>query len=189
MARFLKKNLFLFLGLIVLAGTAEASTVYRVQKTGSEIYFKVDHSGIPLVKGRFEKFDGTLFFEGNRLECFEGTAHMDTLTTGLRARDNDLQSDHFFAAEQFPVMTIRSAWIIQTEDHVDIAGYLTIRDITKLVTLRGTVERGNAQKKEAGLKLEGTIDRRDFGLRLKNFFEFFAGENVVISLKLKAVLI
>jgi polyisoprenoid-binding protein YceI len=181
-----KPGLFfvLALSLILFVPTVRAEQVYTVDPAKSLVRFKVSQAGLPLVSGRFNTFAGTLAFDGQRLTSFEGAVEINSLSTGIRARDKDLKAEHFFGAQRFPRMTIRSSNATQAGGRVRILADVTIRDITKPVELRGTAV---CDGKIAAASLQGVLKRKDFGLRLNRFFEFFVNENVYITLKLNAV--
>jgi polyisoprenoid-binding protein YceI len=162
-----------------------AEQIYIVDPAKSAVRFKVNQIGLSLVNGGFKKFSGSLVFDGERLESFEGTVDTDSLSTGIIARDRDLKADHFFAVKRFPRMVIKSSRIIfETGGRLRIMADITIRDMTKRVELKGTAA---SDGKSATAMLQGVVRRKDFGLRLGRFLEFFVGENVNIVLKLNAV--
>jgi polyisoprenoid-binding protein YceI len=109
---------------------------------------------------------------------------IDSINTKNADRDAHLKSDDFFNAEQFPQMTFRS----KSFDGENLTGDLTIRDITKEVSLdvdfNGVAVDPYGQTK-AGFELTGKINRKDFGLKWSAVTE--AG-NVVVSDTVKLVI-
>jgi polyisoprenoid-binding protein YceI len=91
-----------------------------------------------------------------------------SVNTDNERRDNHLKSDDFFNAEKFPKMTFVSTGVKSLGNNkYEIAGNLTIRDITKPVvfatTYGGTVATKMGSK--AGFKAKTTINRFDYNLK------------------------
>ena len=86
----------------------------------------------------------------------------------MRDRDAHLRSDDFFAVERFPKMTFVSKTIsARGANEFDVVGDLTIRDVTKAITLPVSYL-GKAKDPWGNEKLafeaEITLNRKDFGL-------------------------
>ena len=144
---------------------------YKIDVDHSDIMFKVKHLMISTVTGIFKKFDATLEVNEEDLSDAKVTfeADIDSVDTKNEQRDAHLKSDDFFNAEQFPKMTFKSTKIDRVSDEeFNLTGDLTIRDITKPVTLK--VEY-NGQTKDPwgfermGFEVSGKINRKEYGLR------------------------
>lgn len=164
----------------------EKRTKWAIDPMHSEISFKVKHMMISTVSGQFEKFDVNVETDGE--ENFKGGAikveiQIDSINTRNSDRDNHLKSDDFFNAEKFPVMTFKS----DDFDGEKVTGELTIRDVTKEVTMdvdfNGIAVDPYGQTK-AGFELTGEINRKEFGLKWDAVTE--AG-SVVVSDKVKMI--
>lgn len=145
-------------------------TKWAIDPTHSEITFKVKHLVISTVTGKFNEFSGSLTQNGETLEnaAIEFGAEIDSIATGVADRDNHLKSDDFFNAAEYPKMTFVGKGFTKTgEDNYQLTGNLTIRDVTKEVTLEvthgGTVVDPYGQTK-GGFEIVGTINRKDFNL-------------------------
>jgi len=146
-------------------------STYKIDPAHSEILFKVRHLMISNVTGSFKKFDGSLENEAGDFSdakiSFE--ADIDSIETNSAQRDGHLKSDDFFNAEQFPKLTFVSTGITkESDEEYKLQGDLTIRDVTKNITLdvtyNGTVVDPWGQTK-AGFELTGKINRKEFGLK------------------------
>lgn len=169
---------------------------YKIDPAHSEIHFKVRHLMISTVTGSFKKFDATLESEAPDFTdakiSFE--ADIDSIETNAAQRDAHLKSDDFFNAEQFPKLTFVSTGITKTGDEdYKLAGDLTIRDITKNITLdvtyNGTIVDPWGQTK-AGFELTGKINRKEFGLKWHAATEtggIVAGDEVKLVLNVQMV--
>jgi polyisoprenoid-binding protein YceI len=143
---------------------------WTVDALHSEIHFKVKHLMINTVTGEFTSYRVTMDadapdFSDARI-AFE--ADVASISTKNEMRDNHLKSDDFFNAERFPVLSFEStSFVPKGDNRYDLHGNLTIRDITKPVTL--DVEFGGTMvdfygNNKAGFEASGSINRKDFGL-------------------------
>jgi polyisoprenoid-binding protein YceI len=167
------------------------ATTWKIDATHSEVLFKVKHLVISTVTGSFRTFDATLTTEG---DSFEGAqvsfeADVNSIDTNMPQRDAHLKSDDFFNAEKFPKMTFASTSLKKKSgnDYV-LEGHLTIRDITKLVSL--DVEFGGTMvdfygNTKAGFEATAKINRKEFGLAWSAVTE--AG-GIVVADEVKIVL-
>lgn len=126
--------------------------------------FTVRHAGISKVRGTFGDLEGTLVVgQGGDDLRFEATLQTASVSTGNADRNGHLKSADFFDAETFPEIRF-----VSTEVSGDsLTGELTIRDVTKPVTLDFSYE-GAATDPfgtyRAGFTGETTISRKEFGL-------------------------
>jgi polyisoprenoid-binding protein YceI len=156
------------LGLVV-AGSAVADT-YTLDPAHTQISFKVKHLGITTVTGKFDRFSGTFEFDPKNIEAGSTSVSIDvsSVDTGIEARDNHLRTSDFFDVENHPLITFKSAKIRNVkDDKFQIIGDLTIRGVTKPVTLDvefdGTAtDPGGTEK--AAFTATTEIDRMDFGV-------------------------
>ncbi|MBM3780906.1 MAG: YceI family protein [Acidobacteria bacterium] len=169
------------------------SRTHAFDPAHSEVTFQVRHL-ITKVSGRFSSFAGTIQFDDaapaqSSVSVTVQTASIDTTQSD---RDAHLRSDEFFSVERFPTMTFVSRSITPAGGHFDVAGDLTIRDITRPVVFPVTYL-GTARDPWGNDKLAFesalTINRKDFGLTWNAALETDGvriGEDVKISLNLQA---
>lgn len=140
-------------------------TKWNLDVSHSEIGFKVKHMMISTVSGHFEDFNAFAETDNDSFEDakFNFVATVDSINTKSKDRDAHLKSDDFFNAETFPELT----FVSNTYDGNTLKGDLTIRDVTKEISLdvdfNGIAVDPYDQTK-AGFELEGTINRKDFNL-------------------------
>jgi polyisoprenoid-binding protein YceI len=145
------------------------------------------------VTGQFTVLSGSIEAEG---DDFSGatvsfTADVASISTANEQRDGHLRSPEFFDAEQFPQIKFVSSSYNASEGK--ITGDLTIRDVTKSVTL--DVEFAGTNKdpwgnQKAGFSLSGKINRTDFGLAWNAALEtggVLVSEEVRISAEIQFV--
>lgn len=141
------------------------NTNWVIDNTHSEIAFKVRHMMISTVTGHFEDFKATAKTDGENFENAEisFTANTASINTKNEDRDTHLKSDDFFNSEKYPELKFVSKSFIGEK----LTGDLTIRDVTKEVTLdvelNGIAVDPYGQTK-AGFEINGEISRKDFGL-------------------------
>lgn len=142
---------------------------WSVDPAHSEVQFKVKHLMINTVTGDFGSYrvdvESTADDFSDASVRFE--ADIASISTKNEMRDNHLKSDDFFSAEKFPVMTFVGKGIATNGGKRQIAGDLTIRDVTRPVTL--DVEYGGQMvdfygNTKAGFEITGQLNRQDFGL-------------------------
>lgn len=144
---------------------------WAIDASHTNINFKAKHLMITTVTGHFSEIDG--YVETNENDFSKGAfyfeANVGSVSTGNEDRDNHLKSDDFFNAEQFPKLTFKGDQVKSVGDNeFDLTGEMTIRDVTKPVTVR--VEVGGVAvdpwgNTKAGLSFKGSINRKDFGLK------------------------
>ncbi|SHF98307.1 Polyisoprenoid-binding protein YceI [Fodinibius roseus] len=168
--------------------TTATKTLWNIDPTHSEVQFKVKHLVISTVTGRFGSYDGKIEANGDDFENAKAsfTADIDSITTNNEDRDQHLKSEDFFNAEEYPQLKFGSTNFEKAgEGEYKVTGDLTIRDITKEVSLDvvhgGTVGDPYGNTK-AGFEVTGTINRKEFGLTWDAVTE--AG-NVVVGDKIK----
>lgn len=151
--------------------TAAATTTWAIDTMHSEISFKVKHLVITTVTGKFKHFSGKVVSGGDDFADaqIEFTADVNSIDTGAEARDGHLKGADFFDAANFPEIKFKSTSFTKDGDNYALVGDLTIRDVTKSITLDveylGTNKDPFYGKTKAGFELNGKILRKDFGLQ------------------------
>lgn len=144
-----------------------ATTKWVLDPTHSELQFKVKHLMITNVTGTLPAISGEITSDGETFSAAEVsfTADLSSITTNNEQRDTHLKSADFFETEKFPTIAFKAAGFNAADEK--ITGDLTIRDVTKPVTLDVSFD-GTAKdpwgNEKAGFSLSGKINRKDFGL-------------------------
>lgn len=181
---------FLFL-FIVGAGILSAQSTKWVQDAShSTVGFTVKHMLVSSVRGNFKDYKITVLsdkedFSDAKIEVVINTS---SVNTDNGDRDNHLRSDDFFNAEKYPTMVFKGKSMKKVgKNKYKLTGDLTIRDVTKTVTL--DVEFGGKVKDpwgniKTGFTIAGDINRFDYGLKWSKAIEaggLVVGENVHIA--------
>lgn len=146
-----------------------ATTKWVLDPTHSELQFKVKHLMITTVTGSFNNIKAELETESDDFEhgraSFE--AEVSSVNTSNADRDKHLITDDFFDAEKHPTLRFVSTSLTKGGDDYKLTGDLTIKDVTKPVTLN--VEFGGTAvdpwgNTKAGFTISGKIKRSEWGL-------------------------
>ena len=145
-------------------------TKWNLDPTHSEIGFKVRHMMITNVSGSFGNFDVQVETEGNDFTTsqIEFTADLNTISTGNNDRDSHLKSGDFFDTTRYPKLRFLSTALIKKDEaNFELIGDLTVRDVTRPVTLDvayGGIGKDPWGNEKAGFTISGKINRTDFNL-------------------------
>jgi polyisoprenoid-binding protein YceI len=137
------------------AGTWNADPVHS--SVGFEVPYAVNTftALVPDLEAKLE--DGKL----------TGAARIASLKVKDETLQGHLQTPEFFDVERHPEVRFESTDIRRNGDDVEIDGNLTIKGISKPVTLRGTITGPSVDHFGAtrvGLKLQTTVDRTQFDM-------------------------
>ncbi len=167
---------------------------WNLDTTHSAVDFSVRHLMISTVKGRFKTYTGTgETTPDGKLSSVEMSIDVASIDTNVADRDKHLRTGDFFEVEKYPTMTFRSTSISQKGTELEITGDLTIRDVTRPVTLVGefvppmTDPWGNSR---AALTVSAKINRKDWGLHYNMALEtggFVVGDEIKLGVEVEAV--
>ncbi len=144
---------------------------YRLDTDHAYLSFSYSHLGLSFPKLRFAEFDGELDLNGADMK--ESSIHITidaaSIDTALPEFNAELQGDKYFDVKNYPVLTYKSMGYEEISPTTGrITGELTVKDITKLVTLDVTINAANqsrvTRKNMIGFSATGTLLRSDFGL-------------------------
>lgn len=174
-------------------------TTWTIDAAHSGVELAVKHMMFTTVRGRFKDVKGTI--ELDEQNPANSTVNVEiaaaSLDTGVADRDGHLRSADFLDVEKFPTLTFTSKRIegafAKEGDAFTLTGDLTIRGVTKEVTLEGTYE-GTGKDPwggtRAGARATTKIDRRDWGLVWNQALEtggILVANDVRIEIELQAV--
>jgi polyisoprenoid-binding protein YceI len=148
----------------------EVNMSWTIDTAHSEVNFTARHMMISNVRGRFEKFSGTVDFDEANPANTKVRVEIDAASIYTREpqRDGHLRSADFFNVEQYPVITFQSKRVeLLDERRARLIGDLTIRDVTREIAL--DVEYSGMSQSpwgttNAGFTASTQINRKDWGL-------------------------
>jgi len=162
----------------------------------TRIGFSAKHAMVATVRGAFNDLTGTLHvdFDDPDKSYAEISLKVASIDSRNAQRDEHLRSADFFDAEKFPEITFRSNRIEEVaENALVVSGDLTIRDITKPITI--PIEFTGVQTDAFGelrAGFEGTrrIDRREYGLEWNMALDqggWLVSEKITLEFELSAI--
>ena len=161
----------LALGLLALAptagATAEEARVYVVDPARSQIRFHAS-SRLMDADGTFGRFSGEIRFDETRPEVAAArlTVEVASIDTSIRMRDDHLRSEDFFHVERYPTATFVSSSVSREGERWVVSGPLTIRGVTRPLTLSVTV---SVVSGGIRVRAELAVDRQAFGIAYRSF--------------------
>jgi polyisoprenoid-binding protein YceI len=136
----------------------------------TQVEFSAKHLAMMTVRGHFADVSATGDIDPDHPET--SSVHVTIRTASVRTnhevRDNDIRSDKFLDVERFPLITFTSTSVEPAgPDKFNVHGDLTIRDVTKPVTLELT-RYGEFNDPGFGHRIAygatTRINRKEFGL-------------------------
>jgi polyisoprenoid-binding protein YceI len=169
---------------------------YELDPTHTEIGFVARHM-LTKVRGRFTEFNGTIEV-AERPE--DSTVNVEVKTgsvqTNTDQRDDHLRSADFFESEEYPVMTFRSTgWRHTGGSSFELVGELTIRDVTKPLTLEGEFHgwgKDPFENTKIFAEAKATVEREDWDLTWNVAVEtggFLVSKTIDIVIDIEAALV
>ena len=142
---------------------------YEIDPAHSRIGFTARHAMVTKVRGSFGEFSGTAHVDPQdpAASSTEIVIRSASFTTNQEQRDGHVKSADFLDVESFPTLTFRSTAVEFDGGTVRITGDLTIKDVTKPITVdfeyTGSAKDpfGNIR---AGFEGSTTINRKDYGI-------------------------
>ena len=174
-----------------IAGTWEIDPVH------SEVSFVVRHLVVSKVRGRFDRFSGTIVTnEDLAHSSVNVTIEAPSINTNEPNRDNHVRSADFLDVENFPNFTFRSTAVRSKGDGFLVDGELTIRGTTRPVTLDVDVNGFTPDPyggTRAGFSASAEINRQDFGVSYNGPIPgannaMVLSDKVTLNLEVEAVL-
>jgi polyisoprenoid-binding protein YceI len=166
---------------------------WNIDPAHSEVAFVIRHL-MTKVRGSFTEFSGTLEL-ADKIEDSRATVEIkvESINTRQSDRDAHIRSSEILDAENHPAMTFAATGVRQDGDDYLVDGTLTIRDVTRPVTL--TVEFNGTSddpwgKQRVGFTATTSISRKEYGVEFNVPFggdKALLGDKVDIQLEVQAV--
>jgi polyisoprenoid-binding protein YceI len=169
---------------------------YKIDPAHSVIGFAIRHFEISFVRGRFKDFSGMIRYDDTDVSksSVEFTARIESIDTGVDARNAHLRTADFFDAAKFPDMTFKSARVeSKGSDQYVLHGAFTLKGVTRQIsvpfTMTGAIKdaQGNTR---FGVAAQTKINRRDYGITWGTSMAnggLDVGNEVMIDIQLEAV--
>jgi polyisoprenoid-binding protein YceI len=172
--------------------TQTTTGTWTIDASHSLAEFSVRHMMVSTTRGQFKSVTGSAFIDENDLtnSSVEATIDVSSITTRDEKRDEHLRSADFFEVETYPAITFKSTSVKKSGgDSYDVVGDLTIRGVTRPVTLKTTFNGIGTSpwgQSVAGFEADTEISRKEFGLEWNVALEtggVLVGDKVKIHLE------
>jgi polyisoprenoid-binding protein YceI len=183
------------LAIAFLAAPLFAADTYTIDPHHSDVGFQIRHFASK-VRGHFTDFDGAIQADTAKPEASSVMFHIKTasIDTGNADRDNHLRTPDFFDAAKNPDITFKSSKIAPAgKDKFDVTGTLTMRGVSKEVTLP-VVYLGSAKdpggNERASFEITTKLNRKDYGINWNKALDaggFMLSDDVDVTIELETV--
>lgn len=179
-----------------MTAMTDLSGIYEIDPAHSQLSFVARHSMITKVRGAFTRFTGTAHVDGANPSASTVAVDIEvaSVDTGSPDRDEHLRGSDFFDTERHPRMTFASTAVeVLDADTVEVTGDLTIKDITRPVTVPFTftgVATDPFGNERAGFTGSTTVNRRDFNLTWNAALDtggVLVSEKIVLEFEVSAI--
>jgi len=184
------KRIIALFALVTAAASLSAET-YTIDPVHSSVGFSLRHL-VSKFSSSFTKVTGTVNYDAAKPEAstVEATVAIDSVATHNEKRDNHIKSPDFFDAAKYPTATFKSkSWKKTGENTFDVAGDLTIKDVTKEVVLKTTLVGtgpGMGGATLTGWEATTTLKKSDFGVAGPATLSAVLGDEVTITISVEA---
>lgn len=142
---------------------------YTIDASHSTLGFVARHAMVAKVRGAFNEFEGTATLDAANPAASTArvTIKAASIDTRNSQRDEHLRSNDFFAMDEFPEITFVSTGVSVDADTYELTGDLTVKGVTKSVTIpfeyegSATDPYGNGR---VGFSGSLVINRKDYGV-------------------------
>ena len=168
---------------------------YALDASHTRLGFSARHAMVTTVRGAFTQFEGSAHVDtanpsASKVELAIKTESIDT---GVEDRNAHLRSADFFEVEKYPTITFSSTDVVRDGDSWTITGDLTIKDVTKPITIEFE-STGSARDPFGNLRIgfEGqtTLSRKDWGLTWNAALEtggFLVSDRIKLEFDISAI--
>jgi polyisoprenoid-binding protein YceI len=146
--------------------TALPTGTWNVDPVHSTVGFAVDYMA-GTFRGSFASIEGRLAVGEDETIDLAGSAKVESVRVQDESLTSHLLSPEFFDAERAPTIDFTGTTIRRSGEDVVVDGELSIKGVTRPVTLTGTISEPFADaygNDRVVLKLQTTVDRTSFDL-------------------------
>lgn len=177
---------------VLIVSTGAYAETYTVDTTHADIGFKIKHLGINNVRGNFGEFAASVEYDGELEHLkFQADIKAASIDTGIKKRDDHLRAADYFDVEKYPDIAFVTKSVHAQGDKAHLTGILTMKGVSKEVSLNATVSGPVDSPFEEGTKIialhaEGNLNRKDFGVGHDGASDKLIGDQVSIEINLEA---
>lgn len=193
----LRRNFVVTLASLALVPAfASAETAkFTIDPVHSEVSFSIRHL-VSKTSGRFGQFGGDITMDPKdpSTMVINGKIQTASINTNNEKRDGHLKSPDFFDVATHPEITFKSTKVAKSGDKWTLTGDLTMKGVTKPVTLDlailGVSPSPVFGGVRVGIEATGKINRKDWGVNWNNAVEgggTILGDDVDLTIRAEAV--
>ncbi|KAA6224928.1 MULTISPECIES: YceI family protein [unclassified Campylobacter] len=166
----MKKILLSSLVAVSLLSTSLLAKEYSLDKTHTDVGFKIKHLGISNVKGNFKDYSAVIDFDPANFTFskLEANIKVNSINTENTSRDKHLLQDDFFKEKSHPeIKFVMKKYEKISNEKGKMTGTLTMIGVSKDISLDteiGGVAKGKDGKEKVGFTLNGKINKDEFNL-------------------------
>ena len=170
---------------------------WEIDPARSSLTFNLRHIVFQQIRGRFERWGGTLFIDRHQpwLSSVQVWVDLASVTTDDPERDAHVRSAEFLDVARFPRAEFKSTNVDIPDGQVVVEGILTMHGVAHDVEMRADVEVGEAMADSDGRErtfyaARGVIDRQSFGLHWNQDLDvrgIVVGDEVEITAKVEVL--
>lgn len=140
---------FLLTTLVLIFCSSLQAQNISLNNSLSTINFQIKNAGF-WVDGNLPNYTVEGNFDLNSLSDshIKATVEVNTISTGINKRDSHLKNEDYFETSKYPQMIINSSSLEKTNTGFNLIGSLTIKDVTKNITIPFTYD--SSSKKMVG---------------------------------------
>jgi polyisoprenoid-binding protein YceI len=170
---------------------------WDIDAVHSEVSFVVRHMVVSKVRGRFDTFEGTIVTAEDPLDSsVQVTIESGSIDTNQDQRDEHIRSADFLDVEHYPTLSFTSMAVRPSGDGYEVDGELTVRGVTKPVTLELELNGFTPDAwggTRVGFSAKTEINRQDFGVSYNGPIPgadnaMVLSDKVALTLEIEAVL-
>ena len=147
------------------------ATKWTIDSDQSDVLIQMKDSTITYLGGETNHFDGFVSLDEDQIEDASVEFSLGSNTFTSQKSTTALQTKNKNVSTKKPLIRFKSTSFQKIKNNINfLKGYLTIKDVTKMVELDAEftgINNYNGSKK-AAFEIKGDINRNDFGLD-KNF--------------------
>lgn len=191
----MKRFLTVLSALLITAAASAATTEYKLDTSHTKVGFSVAHMVVSKVSGRFNKATAQISVDDQDLTKSSVSVQVDaaSINTDDTQRDEHLRGSDFFDVKRYPTIKFKSTKLVKAGGKYKLSGDLTIRDVTKPVTLDAAISdlvKTPFNTQIRAVTVNGTIKRSDFGLKWNKVLDaggLAVGEEVTLDITAEIV--
>jgi polyisoprenoid-binding protein YceI len=173
---------------VLALGLAASGDDYAIDPFHSAVTFKISHSDLNWIPGRFNQFSGEFAVDStdHAKSSFILAIRPESIDTNNANRDSHLRGPDFFDTKHYPDMKFRSTSVKPIDGGLEVTGEFTMHGQTKPVTFKLMGGKTIAAKggQRTGYTAEFKLKRSEFGI---SKFAPMLGDEVWVTVSFQGI--